>query len=66
MTTMEKIRNRFGNNICRKCINEVYQTDLSHRDCEYEMYPSTCPRCKKVKNIVCGLSLRGKLKLMGK
>ena len=63
MTTIKKIRNRFGNYICRGCINEVYHTELSPKECEYQMYPDLCPRCKAMKNIVCGTTFRGKIKL---
>ena len=64
MTTVKKIRNRFGNYICRGCINEVYHANLFPRECEYEMYPDMCPRCKQMKNIVCGTSVKGTLKLL--
>ena len=64
MTTITKIRNEYGNYVCRGCINEEYHVHLSPKECEYEMYPGLCPRCKQMKNIVCGLRINGKIKLI--
>ena len=52
MVTINKIRKRYGGNICHQCINESYKTNLLHTDCKYGlMYPSKCAKCGEMKNI---------------
>ena len=60
-------RNLFQNakgNICRRCINKKYHTNLKRSDCLYGIgYPCVCGSCGTVQNIVIDLRLRGKIKL---
>ena len=44
MMTVKPIRRRYGENICRACINESYRAHLEPKDCLYS-YTYTCPRC---------------------
>lgn len=41
--------------LCRDCINESYDIQLSRKDCLYWMYPAACKCCGEVKNIVTGI-----------
>ena len=67
MVTIKKIQKRFGGNVCRQCINETYDLHLLHTDCRYDHpYPSLCPNCRQMKNIVTGLQLSGFMKLLTK
>lgn len=53
MATMRSIKKRFGGEICRRCLNEVYGLNLSPNDCLYTSYsPAVCPCCGEVNNIV--------------
>lgn len=67
MAGLNQVREKYGANICRKCINREYQVNLKPSDCEYaNPFPSLCACCGEPKNIVTGLRLTGKLKLLGK
>lgn len=67
MAGLDSIREKYGSNICRKCINQEYGTDLRPFDCEYaNPFPSLCVCCGEPKNIVTGLKLTGRLKLLWK
>ena len=67
MVTIGKIISKFGGNICRQCINKKYNIHLIHKDCRYDIiYPSLCPKCNEMKNIVTGFQLSGYLKLLFK
>lgn len=64
MLTMNRIRTKYGGNLCRRCINEAYQVQLQTNDCWYEYYPHVCPRCGEIHNIVNDLKLSAKLRLL--
>ena len=67
MASFYRIRSRFGGEICRRCINAAYRAHLTPQDCRYGYpYPSRCFRCGEVHNIVTGLRLSGRLKLLFK
>lgn len=56
-----------GGNVCRRCINRKYHANLKKRDCVYGIgYPGVCGGCGTVQNIVTGLRLSGKIKLLFK
>lgn len=38
--------------LCRSCLNETYGTKLRPEDCRYLPFPSKCPKCDRVCNIV--------------
>ncbi|MBR6400701.1 MAG: hypothetical protein IKS17_05705 [Firmicutes bacterium] len=65
---MTKFKNITKNGfICRNCINRLYGARLERTDCIYdEPYPRKCARCGEMRNIVTGLTLGGKIKLIGK
>lgn len=64
MLTMNKIRTKYGGNLCRRCVNEAYHVQLRSHDCWYEYYPHVCPRCGEIHNIVNDLKLSAKLRLL--
>lgn len=66
MVTISKIISKFGGNICRRCINETFNSTLLSEDCLYEMYPSKCSCCGEMRNIVSGFRSSGKIKLLFK
>ena len=63
MLTTRRIKNKFGDNICRRCINRKYKVNLEPVDCRYG-YHYMCPCCKKVHNIVVGFSRSGRVKML--
>ena len=63
MQTVEPIRRRYGEVICRACINEEYGAKLEPKDCLYG-YTYTCPRCGKNRHLVSGFTMSGKLKML--
>ena len=65
MVSAQRIRDAYGDNICRRCINRKFHTNLRPNDCQYG-YTYTCPVCKKVHNIVVGFSLSGHGKMLFK
>ena len=64
---MNKIRSVFPGPVCRRCINDYFQVDLKSKDCKYELpYVAECSCCGYARNIVTGLKLSGKIKMMNK
>lgn len=43
-------------NICRACLNDRYDMELTSDDCHYLVYPSVCPYCGERKHIVSSIS----------
>lgn len=67
MATEQDIFNRLGKTICRRCINREYGVELKPEDCVYDIpFPARCRNCGEMRNIVTGLRLRGKMKLLFK
>ena len=66
MLTLEQIKNELGVNLCRQCINDNFNCNLKTSNCIYSDYQYTCSNCQKLRNIVCGLRLSGKIKLLFK
>jgi len=65
MMTGKVIFQNAGGDICRRCINRKYDLSLKPSDCLYgNGYPGVCRSCGAVQNIVTGLRLRGKIKLL--
>ena len=63
MLSANPIKRRFGDFICRSCINRYYHVKLEQTDCRYG-YQYNCPCCHTPKNIVVGFSLSGMLKML--
>ena len=63
MLSTKRIARRYGDNICRRCINRVYHARLKNQDCVYGYYYN-CPRCKQPHHIVIGFTASGKLKML--
>ena len=65
MMTEKVIFQSAGGDICRRCINRKHHANLKRSDCLYGIgYPCVCTSCGEVRNIVTGLRLRGKIKLL--
>lgn len=65
MLTTRRIKSKFGDNICRRCINRLYRVNLTPADCRYG-YQYICPRCQKFHNIVIGFTRSGQMKMLFK
>ena len=63
MASIKKIKRRFGENICRRCINDIYRTDLTRKDCVYG-YKADCSCCGEYQNIVIRVRLGGRIRLL--
>ena len=63
MFNLKPILMEFGEPICLRCLNRRYEVHLAHRDCREEG-PRECPCCRKAGNVVTGLKLSGRVKLM--
>ena len=66
MINTKKIAERYGGNICRRCINEDYRVHLTPDDCMYSKKKQECPRCGWLSNIVNGFTFSGKRKMLFK
>ncbi len=66
MANMNSIKSTLGNTVCRRCIAKYYGVDLQPSDCQYGLYPEPCGVCREVHNIVRGLTVSGKRKLLFK
>ena len=65
MLRFSQIQKEIGPHVCRRCINNVYGTELEPDDCVYESpYPRRCSCCGEMRRIVVGLHLSGKLMLL--
>jgi len=63
MISLEPVRKRFGDYICRRCLNEKYNVNLESRDCKYGYY-AVCPVCHQERHIVAALNTSGKMKML--
>ena len=62
---MQKLEVIYGGHICRRCLDRHYKVHLSHRDVREKS--GMCPCCgKETTNLVVGLKLGGRLKMLGK
>ena len=65
MMTEKAVFQNAGGDICRRCINRKYHTNLKRSDCLYGIpFPRVCTSCGAVQNIVTGLRMSGKIKLL--
>lgn len=64
MLSLEHIKKHQGSFICRRCINRIYKAKLQPKECLYDAFPRTCLKCGEVHNIVMGLSIAGRAKLL--
>ena len=62
----ERIKKRYGDNLCRYCITALTGADLETKNCVYETYVRPCARCKDARHIVSGLRFSGRRKMSGK
>ena len=63
MLTIKRIRSEHGE-LCRKCINALFDTQLTQEDVVYTIYPSECFHCHKVKPLVEDLRPSGRMKTL--
>ena len=56
-------KERFGR-VCRQCLNEEFHLRLCREDCSYLYFMYQCRSCKKCKNIVTGIRLISRWKLL--
>ncbi len=63
MFVIRRIHRRYGDNICRRCINRLYRVRLEPPDCQYG-YIYKCPVCKEPHHIVVSLTPSGRLKTL--
>lgn len=63
--TLKQLHDHYGSDLCRGCINSLCHAELERNDCLYgNIYPERCDHCGEMRNIVKGLRLSGKLKLL--
>ncbi len=63
MLSAKPIHDRYGDYICRRCINREYRVKLVPEDCHYG-YDYECPCCHVMRHIVTGFTLRGRVKMI--
>ncbi len=63
MLTIQKITSRYGDCICRECINKRYDLNLTSKDCIFG-YTYKCRVCQQPKRVVVGFTPSGKLKTL--
>ena len=64
MLNTKTIRMKYGDDICRRCINKEYQVRLIPEDCQYFLYARKCPCCGNVRHIVVGFRISGLRKML--
>ncbi len=62
MLSAKRINRRFGEYICRRCVNKKYHVHLTPENCKYGYY-YRCPICGEDHNMVVGFKGIGKLKM---
>lgn len=65
--TYKELKKYALGHMCRSCINKVFgiqKNKLIRDDCEYNPYMGRCINCNDMRNIVSGLKLSGKVKLI--
>ena len=65
MLGTKRIIDRFGDNICRHCINRKYRVHLHRNECKYG-HVLQCPCCHESHHIVTGFKFTGQLKMLTK
>ena len=65
MLDAKPIHDRYGDYICRRCINREYHVKLVPSDCKYG-YDHVCPCCLMKRHIVTGFNLSGRIKMLFK
>ncbi len=65
MFNAKPIHDRFGDYICRRCVNRECNVNLTPPDCQYGYY-YTCPCCGEKHHIVTGFTPQGLLKMLFK
>ena len=65
MLSTSRIKRKFGDNICRRCINRRYKVHLTPKDCRYGYYYA-CRSCHELHHIVTDFTLSGHLKMLFK
>ena len=63
MINAEPIKKKYGDYLCRRCINKRYDADLKREDCRYG-YAQKCRWCGEMRNPVIGFTASGKLKML--
>ena len=66
MASMESIHEALGPNVCRRCIRKRYKVNLLPEHCVYAHFPGEYSCCGEPHNLVIGLRLSGRIKLLGK
>ena len=66
MLTLKPVIKDYGGYLCRKCMDRRYGVHLACRDCIQTPDPRECPCCRNYTNLVMGLKLTGKIKMVGK
>ena len=63
MINVKKIRNNYGDYLCRRSINSAYHVHLKQTECVYGPI-ITCPICNERHHSVVGFKKIGKLKML--
>lgn len=65
MLTAHRIRKRYGDYLCRRCLNREYRVHMQPCDCRYKTM-RTCAICHSSNHLVVGFTARGLLKMLPK
>ena len=63
MLSANAIRKKYGDYICRRCINKKYHVQLEPKDCVYG-YLYKCRCCGQERNIVVGFTPSGHARML--
>lgn len=64
MISHKEMKKEYFGACCRSCINQACHLNLQPKDCEYIYFPNECRICGEQKNIVTGIRMISRWKLL--
>ena len=63
MLDLEPVKRKYGDYICRRCLNKEYNVNIQPKDCD-RYYYGHCRCCKEDRRLVVSLTPIGKIKML--
>ena len=63
MLDLEPVKQKYGDYICRRCLNKEYNVNIQPKDCD-RYYYGHCRCCKEDRRLVVSLTPIGKIKML--
>ncbi|MBR2761036.1 MAG: hypothetical protein IKE16_00935 [Solobacterium sp.] len=65
MLSLEPVKEKYGDYLCRQCLNKEYNVNLVPRDCNHFFF-GVCRCCNENRRLITSLTATGKLKMLVK